>query len=76
MAHSVDEMRACIAREIRMREKSYPRWVAQGKLTKATADHELSCMYSVLEHLGGRAADQPSTDSRRQLDDLFSRRRS
>ena len=74
MAHSVDEMRACIAREIRMREKSYPRWVAQGKLTRATADHELSCMYSVLEYLGGRQAEGATpTDSRRQLDSLFSR---
>jgi hypothetical protein len=47
-----------LQREIRMRESVYPRWVANGKLTKDKADHELQCMAAALEILW-RLANPP-----------------
>jgi hypothetical protein len=43
----------CVEREIRMREKAYPRWVAAGKLKQDTAARELTVMRAVLETLRG-----------------------
>ena len=35
-----DELIACIEREVRLRERAYPRWIQQGRMTteKATAE--------------------------------------
>lgn len=44
---------ACVEREIRMRQKVYPRWIGQGKMTQDKADHEIACMRAVLETLKG-----------------------
>lgn len=38
---------AAIQREIGMREKLYPRWVKQGKLTQANADLEMARLKAV-----------------------------
>lgn len=38
----------CVEREIRMREKTFPRHVTQGKLTQSIADLELERMRAVL----------------------------
>ena len=38
---SFDEMLACVDRELKMRAKVYPRWVADGKLPKRNADLEI-----------------------------------
>jgi hypothetical protein len=48
---TVNEQIACVKREIAMRERVYPRWVAAGKMTKAKADHELAAMRAVLDTL-------------------------
>lgn len=37
----------CIEREIRMRERVYPRWVMGGKMTQEAADRELLTMRAV-----------------------------
>lgn len=42
---------ASVEREIRMREKVYPRWTASGKLKKESADRELETMKAVLATL-------------------------
>jgi hypothetical protein len=45
---------ACVEREIKMRESSYPRWVQAGKMTQAKADAELLAMRAVLATLKGK----------------------
>ena len=44
---SLDDMIACAEREVGMRERAYPRWVSQHKLTQKLADRELRCMRSI-----------------------------
>lgn len=44
---SLADMVACAEREVRMREKAYPRWVEQHKLTPKLADLELARMRSI-----------------------------
>ena len=44
---SVDDKLACIEREIKMRERVYPRWVADGRMTAEKAEHELAVMKEV-----------------------------
>ena len=41
----------CVTREIGFREKLYPRWVSQNKLTQKTADLEIARMKAVRETL-------------------------
>jgi hypothetical protein len=41
----------CVAREIRMRKRVYPKRVAAGKMPQATADRELAEMAAVYETL-------------------------
>lgn len=45
---TIDDQIACVEREIRMRERVYPRWVGQGKMTQAKADHETAVMREAL----------------------------
>lgn len=40
---------ACVQREIRMRERVYPRWVQAGRISQAQADAEIAAMKAV-EH--------------------------
>lgn len=42
---------ACVQREIRQRERVYPRRVQDGRMTQAQADHELGTMGAVLARL-------------------------
>ncbi len=37
----------CAKREVRMRKRVYPRWVAQGKMTQAQADREIAIMEAI-----------------------------
>jgi hypothetical protein len=37
----------CLEREIRMRIKVYPRWVAENKMDAAQAQYEIECMESI-----------------------------
>jgi len=41
----------CVAREIKMRERCYPRWVRQGRMKEAEAQRELERMRAVLHTL-------------------------
>jgi hypothetical protein len=38
----------CVRREIGMRERVYPRWVQNGKMTQRAADLEIARMSAVL----------------------------
>lgn len=44
---TLDEQIACVEREIRMRERNYPRWVENGKLSQEKADREIELMKAV-----------------------------
>ena len=48
---SIDQMIACVEREIGMRERVYPRWVEQKKMLQTTADQELARMRAVRDLL-------------------------
>ena len=39
----------CIEREIKMRERVYPRWVEQKRMTQKQADHELAVMRNIAD---------------------------
>lgn len=39
---------ACVAREIAMRKRVYPKWVAAGKMKPDAADREIATMEAVL----------------------------
>ena len=42
---------ACVKRELAMRHRVYPRWVAQKRMTAEQAANELATMTAVLETL-------------------------
>ena len=63
LAVSLSEQIACVIREIGFRERFYPRWVLQGKLTQAAADTELARMRAVLETLRGNVVPDNVTVS-------------
>lgn len=63
-AHTIDAQLKCVQREIEMREKVYPRRVAEGKMNKLHADHELATMKAVLQTLMQVAASSPVKLSR------------
>lgn len=48
---TIDEQIACVRREIAMRERVYPSWVARGKMKQEKADHETAAMRAVLRTL-------------------------
>jgi len=52
------EQLACIEREIKMRERVYPRWIEAGKLTPVKAAHEIQTMRDVLELLRAKEAGE------------------
>lgn len=49
----LDAQIACVEREIRLRERVYPNWIAHGRMTKAKADSEIATMRAVLDTLRG-----------------------
>ena len=50
-----DQVR-CVEREIKMREKVYPIWVEQKKMTEAAAAREIAVMKSILVMLNDSAS--------------------
>jgi hypothetical protein len=47
----LSEQIECVEREIRMRNKVYPRWVEAGRMSKAKARDEQAAMEAVLATL-------------------------
>ena len=48
---SIEQQIQCVAREIALRERCYPRWVKQGRLKEDQAQRELERMRAVLKTL-------------------------
>ena len=48
---TLDDMIACVSRELRMREGVYPKWVASGRMRQSAADLELRRMRAVFKAL-------------------------
>ena len=55
---SLDDQIRCVQREIRLRERVYPRLVVQEQMSRLVAENELAAMRAVLETL--EAIRQPS----------------
>ena len=55
---TLDEQIASVAREIGLRQRVYPRWVADKRMSQEKADHEIAAMQSVLATLIGFRAAQ------------------
>jgi hypothetical protein len=49
---TIEQQLACVKREIALRERVYPRFVAEQRLTQEKADAELATMRAVLVTLG------------------------
>lgn len=48
---TIDEQIACVRRELAMRQRVYPKWVAGGKMKQPDADKELERMQAVHDTL-------------------------
>lgn len=48
---SLDQQIACLAREIAVRERCYPKWVKENRLLQTKADHEIGAMRAALTTL-------------------------
>jgi len=49
---------ACLDREIKMRRRVYPRWVADGRMTQAKADDEIKTMEAIADDYRKAAAQE------------------
>lgn len=48
---NIDEMIKCVEREIGLRQRVYPKWVAMKKMSQEKADLEIRTMTAVLDQL-------------------------
>ena len=55
MTYSAADKLACAERELKMRERVYPRWVANGKMTEAKARQETETMRAIAEDYRAQA---------------------
>ena len=44
---SLEQMAACARREFNLRQRVYPRWVQEGRMTAEKAQHEIRVMESI-----------------------------
>ena len=42
---------ACARRELEMRKRAFPRWIGQGRISPAKAQHEIAAMEAIVETL-------------------------
>lgn len=50
-----DQLAAAAEREVRLRERVYPRRVQAGRMTRTKADEETAMMKAIAEHLRAQA---------------------
>ena len=50
-AITLDDEIHCVQREIDLRARNYPRWVAEGRMAEGMANREISVMRAVLRRL-------------------------
>ena len=48
---SIVDKITCVERELGFRQRMYPRWIPQQKITQAVADREIQVMTAILEGL-------------------------
>jgi hypothetical protein len=48
------EMLMCAQRELEMRERVYPRWIALGKMSEGRAAREIALMRAIAQHFAER----------------------
>jgi hypothetical protein len=58
MEVSFDDMIACVRRELALRKRVYPKWVAQERMSQAKALKEIACMQAIHDHLMRAAGRQ------------------
>lgn len=46
---TAEEKLRCTERELKMRRRVYPRWIAEGRMKEADARHELETMEAIAE---------------------------
>lgn len=51
-AAQLDELK----RELKMRQRVYPRWVREGRMTQEQLDHRVTCLIEVIEDFEARHA--------------------
>ena len=51
MTISLADQIKCVTREIGMRKRVYPRWIASARMNQAQADAEIAAMTAVLDTL-------------------------
>lgn len=49
--YTIAQQIACVKREIAMRERVYPKWVASGRMKPEAAEREIATMTAVLRSL-------------------------
>ena len=49
MSYTAKEKREAAERELKMRQRVYPRWVADKRMTQEKADHETAVMAAIVE---------------------------
>jgi hypothetical protein len=65
MSPTLEEQAAACEREVKMRQRVYPRWVEGGRMTQAQADRETAAMAAAAATLRGMA------DAEKATGDLF-----
>lgn len=48
---SLQDLISCASREVAMRQRLYPRWVAEGRMTREKAAREVDLMQEIVERL-------------------------
>jgi hypothetical protein len=54
------EKAACAEREVKMRERVYPRWVAEGRVSQAAANVQLAIMQEIADEYRAKAETEES----------------
>jgi hypothetical protein len=47
---TITELTACARREVACRKRVYRRWVKEGRMKEADAEHEIDMMRAIAEH--------------------------
>jgi len=58
MPFTAEQKRACADRELKMRERVYPRWVEKGNLTQEKATAEIALMREIRDDYEAKAAGE------------------
>lgn len=58
MTKTTKELVSAVGRELGMRKRAYPKWVAEGRMTQIEADHQLACMDQLYAMLKAREAKE------------------